>query len=137
MKPTTRSANRTALIASRAQRPAPASAEYHRLPVAAKRAAALASVREPPIACPSCDVQVTPADLLAHMAQRCPGPREPGPGARWIPWREAVAAGVAPQTLSFWARRRQVRYRGERGDRQYLLRDLALRIAQRRLDRRR
>jgi hypothetical protein len=55
--------------------------DYHKLPIAQKRAEALARAREPAVTCPDCDTQVMPADLLAHLRDRCPGQRDPGPGA--------------------------------------------------------
>lgn len=110
---------------------------YHRLSVAEKQAADRARMREPAVTCPGCDTQTTSQDLLSHVAKRCPGPREPGPRSVWVSWRDAIAAGVPKMTLSFWAQRGEVRTRGPRGDRQYLLRDLALRLAQRRVIRRR
>lgn len=105
--------------------------DYHKLSIAEKRAQALATVREPAVTCPNCDVQVMPADLLAHLEQRCAGPRAPGPSSKWLTWREALALGVNRQTLSRWARSGLVRFMGERQDRKYLMRDLSLRIAQR------
>lgn len=110
---------------------------YHRLPIAQKRAEGIARMREPAVTCPSCDTQVMPAELLTHVEQRCEGPREPGPGAKWVNFREAMVLGVPRATLSFWTRTGQVRFLGERQDRQYLMRDLALKIAQRRGFRRR
>lgn len=110
---------------------------YHLMSAAEKRAGSLATVREPAVTCPSCDTQLMPTDLLAHLEQRCAGPREPGPGAKWVTGREACALGVPQQTLSFWARSGEVRFVGERMDRKYLHRDLALKIAQRRGFRRR
>jgi hypothetical protein len=110
---------------------------YQRLPIAQKRTEDLARIREPAVSCPTCDTQVMPADLLSHMAERCDGPREPGPGARWIPFREAIAMGVPRATLSKWTKNGQVRFLGERQDRKYLYRDLAVKIAQRRGFRRR
>lgn len=110
---------------------------YHRLSIGEKQAEALGRIREPPVRCPHCDAQVMPADLLGHVEQRCPGPRDPGPGAKWIEHREALAMGVPRATLSFWANSRQVRFVGERQGRKYLYRDLALKIAQRRGFRRR
>lgn len=109
---------------------------YHLMSAAEKRAASL-SVREPAVTCPDCDTQVMPADLLAHLEHRCPGPREPGPSSKWVTWREALALGVPKMTLSDWVRRGRVRMRGERGDRRYLLRDLSLRIVHWRSGRRR
>lgn len=73
-----------------------------------------------------------PADLLAHVEQRCDGPREPVASSRWLSGREARELGVPQQTLSFWARTGLVRCMGGPMDRRYLLRDLALKIAQRR-----
>lgn len=112
-------------------RPSPRPAEYHRLPIAQKRALAAATQREPAVACPSCDTQVMPADLLAHIEQRCEGPREPGPGAKWVTYREAIALGVPEATFVRWVQRGFVRYTGEVQDRRYLLRDLAIKISQR------
>jgi hypothetical protein len=105
--------------------------------VSEKQAASLSRMREPHVTCPACDTQTTERDILAHVATRCPGPREPGPRAAWIDWRSAIAAGVPKRTLSFWVERGDVRFRGNRGDRRYLLRDLVLRLAQRRTNRRR
>jgi hypothetical protein len=110
---------------------------YHRMPIAQKRTVALARAREPSVTCQACDTQVMPVDLLAHLAERCPGPREPGPGAKWVSWREARGMGVPAMTLSRWASKGFVRFTGGRQDRRYLLRDLALKIAQRKGFRRR
>lgn len=105
---------------------------YQRLPIAEKRAKDLGRIRETAVTCPICDTQVMPTDLLAHMAERCQGRREPGPGAKWINWREARGLGVPGKTLSRWATSGQVRFLGERQDRRYLMRDLAIKIARRR-----
>jgi predicted site-specific integrase-resolvase len=43
-------------------------------------------------------------------------------------WREALALGLQPHTLSRWASSGKVRVRGERQDRRYLLRDIAVRM---------
>lgn len=110
---------------------------YRRMPIAQKRMEALARAREPSVTCPTCDTQVMSADLLTHLDERCPGRRDPGPGAKWVGFREALALGVPRATLSFWANSGQVRFLGERQDRRYLHRDLALKIAQRRGFRRR
>jgi len=110
--------------------------DYHRLSIAQKQAMALSSAREPSVACPSCGTQVMPADLLAHVGQRCAGPREAGPGAKWVNWREARAI-VPERTLVRWVERGFIRVRGDRGDRQYLYRDLAVRVSQLRGFRRR
>lgn len=112
--------------------------DYHRMPIARKRAEALARMREPARTCPGgCGMQVTAADLLAHLEQRCTGQAEPGPGSKWVNHREALALGVARMTLSDWVRAGRVRVRGERGDRLYLHGDLVERIAEQRLRRRR
>ena len=111
-------------------------ARYHQLSIAEKRTEALARVREPAVQCPGCDTQVMPADLLNHLEQRCPGPREPGPGSKWISWQEARSLVPKP-TLVRWIKGGRVRFKGSRGDRQYLYRDLAKNLAQRSLNRRR
>ncbi len=109
---------------------------YHRLPIAQKRTEYLARMRESLVSCPHCDTLVTPTDLLGHVDQRCEGPGEPGPGSRWISWREARAL-VPKGTLMRWVDQGFVRFTGERQDRRYLYRDLAVKVAQRRGFRRR
>jgi len=128
MTPTSRAANRAAGIRA---------ARYRKLPIGEKQAENLAKMREPAVVCPICDAHTTARDLLEHLASRCPGRREPHPGSAWVTWREALALGVPATTLSFWARTEQVRFIGARQDRKYLMRDLAKKIAQRRMSRRR
>lgn len=108
---------------------------YQRMSVTEKRAASTAVQRERPMACTSCDTQVMPVDMLSHL-ERCPGPREPEPRDKWVGWNEARAI-VPKRTLVRWIDRGLVRFRGERGDRQYLYRDLAARVSQLRGFRRR
>lgn len=108
---------------------------YHLMSAAEKRAVSL-NVREPAVTCPDCDTQVMLVDLLAHIEQRCPGPRTPGPGAKWVNHREALAM-VPSATLTRWTSKGRVRTRGERGGRQYLHGDLVRRLAIQRLGRRR
>lgn len=105
---------------------------YHKLSLSQKQGLVRSNEREDSVPCPHCDTKLTAADLIAHVETRCPGqlPAPPARG-RYVSWREARAMGVAATTLSFWARTRQVRYQGDRMDRRYLLRDLALKIAQR------
>lgn len=110
---------------------------YHQLPIAQKRAESIARVREPAVTCPDCDTQVMTVDLHEHHVSRCPGRREPGPGSKWVTYREALAFGVPKRTLVRWVRRGHVRVKGGRGDRLYLLRDLTTRIVQQRASRRR
>jgi hypothetical protein len=109
-----------------------ASTSYHRMSLAEKQAYALARMREPAIACPHCDTQTTAADLLEHVATRCQGPREPGPSSKWITWREARAI-VPRATLARWIKAGKVRVRGELHSRRYLLRDLVVKVARRRM----
>lgn len=118
-------------------RPSPRSADYHRLPIAQKRAMAAATQREPAVACPRCDTQVMPADLLAHIEQRCTGPREPGALDKWVGARDPIVRNVPKGTRAYWVARGFVRVRGGAMDREYLLRDLAKRIALRQGFRRR
>jgi hypothetical protein len=103
---------------------------YHSLPIAQKRAEALARVREPAVTCPDCDMQVMPVDLHVHLESRCPGRREPGPSARWVDGRDALVRLVPKATLHYWVAQGFVRVRGARMDREYLLRDLALKVSQ-------
>jgi hypothetical protein len=105
--------------------------EYQRLSVAEKQARHRQAMREPAIPCPHCDTQTTVADLLRHV-ETCPGRREPHPLSEWVGWREALALGVLPGTLSRWVRKGKVRTRGEAWRREYLRRDLAKLLAARR-----
>lgn len=103
--------------------------DYHRMNVAEKQAYARGAAREPAVTCPVCETQTTVADLVAHVAERCPGHlRDPGPGAKWITWAEARKLGVPEATMNFWVRRGDVRHRGEIQSREYLLRDVATRL---------
>jgi len=111
--------------------------QYQRLSLAAKQALHRERMREPAVVCPVCETQTTAAELLEHVETRCPGPREPNPHSKWVTWRQAMAMGCPPMALSRWASSGKVRVRGERQDRRYLLRDLALRMAHRRTNRRR
>jgi hypothetical protein len=110
---------------------------YQRLSLAEKQALQRERMREPAVTCPVCETQTTAADLLEHIETRCPGPREPNPSASWVSWRQAVAMGVPRETMFRWARQGLVRFRGERQDRRYLLRDLAVSLARRRAQQRR
>jgi hypothetical protein len=111
---------------------------YHLMPLAQKQAMAQERLVEQPVRCPGCGTATTPADLRGHL-DRCPGAseREPGPASSWLDRRAAVALGVPAETLHYWARTGKVRTRGDRMDRKYLFRDLARRVAIRRLERRR
>jgi hypothetical protein len=110
---------------------------YAKLSAHAKRLEAIARAREPSVTCPHCDWQMMPADLLTHLSDRCEGKRAPGPGAKMVGFRDALALGVPRATLSRWVANGHVRAFGERKDRVYMLRDLALKIAQKRGFRRR
>ena len=110
---------------------------YGSLSSADKRALALERAREPPVTCPACGTRTDASDLQVHIESRCQGPQDPGPHWRWVDKRAAVKMGVPQTTLSFWARIGHVRYIGQKMDRKYLLRDLSLKIAQRKGFRRR
>lgn len=104
---------------------------YARMSLAQKQRVAVERQREPAVACPRCETQTTAADLLRHVGT-CPGRRAPHPASKWVGWREAIDLGVSRSTLSFWAHRGMVRVQGEPERRRYLLRDLTVRIANRR-----
>jgi hypothetical protein len=123
------------MLERRVSRPNP----YHRLSISAKQARHREAMREPSIACPHCDTQTTAADLLRHL-EACSGRREPHPLSKWVTWSEALALGVARDTLSRWVRQGRVRSRvsvrvdGERNRgrparRRYLLRDVTKLLA--------
>ena len=100
--------------------------------VAEKQAYARANVREQAVACPKCDTQTTAGELIEHLEKRCTGPREPGPGSKWVPWREALELGVPSTTLANWVNMGLVRMTGSRQERRYLQRDVVVLIAARR-----
>jgi len=110
---------------------------YQRMTLREKQAVTLENMREPAVRCPRCDTQTSARDLLAHVTRRCPGPPAPHPHSHWVNWRDALAVGLPRTTLTRWVNRGEIRVRGERRERQFLLRDLALRMAWRRIDRRR
>ena len=108
------------------------SERYTRLTVAAKQARELDQMREPDVTCPRCETKTTAADLVAHVEERCTGPRDAHPRSRWIPRTEALRF-VPKRTLYRWARTGRVRQRCDgRGHREYLLRDVTRNLALRR-----
>jgi hypothetical protein len=115
----------------RQARPAPErrGTDYHRMSIGQKQAYQRSRMREPAVACPKCETQLMPADLLAHFEQRCTGPREPGPKSRWISWRAALDLDVVAETLEGWLRRGMVRSRGDGLDRELLEQDVVLLVA--------
>lgn len=106
--------------------------DYRRLSIAAKQRVALEASREPGVACPNCGTQTAVGELLTHALERCAGKRETHPLSRWITGRQAVELGVPHSTLSRWVQRGVIRARGAPMDRQYLLRDLVVRVVDRR-----
>lgn len=106
-------------------------ASYHRLGIAAKQRHALERIREPAVVCPTCETQVMPADMPAHLAQRCTGRRDPHPAATWVTWADALRLVGVRGTLAKWVQRGMVRTKGEVHDRRYLLRDLVRMLAER------
>lgn len=106
--------------------------EYHLLSAAEKRRFAIDRIREPDIACPHCGTRTLVKDLVAHIAERCPGQAPVHGRAAWVPWHQALALGVKRHTMSRWVRSGRVRCRGTRGRREYLLRDIVSAIAMRR-----
>jgi hypothetical protein len=110
---------------------------YQKMTAVEKRTRSIGAQREPAITCPSCDVQLMTEDLLKHMDERCKGLREPGGAAKWVSWAEVARLEVSAGTLHYWVQQGRVRRRGERIDYRYLLRDIVLILAVRRLRQRR
>ncbi len=108
---------------------------YSRMNIAQKQAHQREVMREPSVVCPVCETQTTAVYLIKHVT-RCTGPREPNRHSKWVSWRDAMRMGVPRETMSRWVKRGLVRVRGELQDREYLLRDIALRVAARRQQRR-
>lgn len=107
------------------------SSGYHRLSVADKQFQYRNRMSEPSTPCPVCETQLAVADLLAHLALRCPGRRAPHPRARWISWRGALALGVPRGTLHRWVAQGWVQVRRQdSGERSYLFREVVQRTAQ-------
>lgn len=102
--------------------------------IQAKQRMVLERAREQPCRCPGCEAALDPADLLAHVEQRCAGPREVHPHARWLTWKEAYRL-VPRATLRAWVRRKVVRVDGPPRARRYLLRDVVQALAVRRIAR--
>lgn len=106
---------------------------YAKLSAAEKEATALDRMREPELACPRCETKTTAIDMLRHLDERCTGPREPHPQSKWIRRSEAMR-WVPEPTLHRWARAGLIRQRGRgRGQREYLLRDVARQVALRKV----
>jgi hypothetical protein len=117
-------------------RPSPRSTPYHEMGLREKQAHALGAMREPSITCPACETQLPPADLPRHMAERCTGPREPHPAAKWVRYAEAVQIAGSKGQLGVWiSRDKAVRTKRDDAGLLYLLRDLVSASARR--DRRR
>lgn len=114
-------------MAAERRRPTPAA--YHLMSAHEKQAYSRQQVRDTPIRCRDCDMQVLPVDLLVHMEQRCAGRPDPGAAAKWVTRQDAIVRRVPKGTLSYWVARGFVRARGPAMDREYLLGDLAARIA--------
>lgn len=105
-------------------RPSP----YHLLSAAGKVRYASERMREPAMHCPRCDAAVLPAELIAHLRERCVLP-DPHPRSAWITLPEACNAGVSVETLCTWARAGIVRMKGPKRKRLYLYRDIVRMIA--------
>ena len=104
---------------------------YQLLSVAEKMARSLAVAREQPVRCPACSMACVVEQLLAHVRERCEGRPEPGPLARWLTWREAVAMGLPKTGLHRATAQGHVRAHGPLKRRLYLARDVVLEVARR------
>jgi hypothetical protein len=102
--------------------------EYRRLSLADKQAEHRDRMREPAVICPVCEAQTGVTDLLTHVESRCTGPRDPHPQSRWVSWRQAIDLGASRMAMGRWIQKGLVRFRGDRLDRQYLLRDVVKQI---------
>lgn len=71
----------------------------------------------PTVTCPVCETRPP------HLDTRCPSPREPNPNCKW------VSLGVPKATMNKWVTRGKVRVRGELQVREYLLRNVVMRLA--------
>ncbi len=117
-------------------RPSPRSTPYHEMGIREKQAHALGAMREPSVTCPACETQLPPADLPRHMAERCTGPREPHPAAKWVRYAEAAKIARGKGVLRAWVSRdKTVRTKRDDGGLWYLLRDLVAADARRNLRR--
>ncbi len=113
-------------------RPSPRSTPYHEMGIREKQAHALGAMREPSVTCPACETQLPPADLPRHMAERCTGPREPHPAAKWVRFAEAVKIARGKGVIRAWViRDKTVRTKRDEGGLWYLLRDLVAADARR------
>lgn len=108
-------------------------AAYHKLPAADKRKVARDRIREPPVRCPGCGMGIQPDDLPRHVEERCEGRGEVPQQARWVTWAEALEMGVPRKTLHRWIRAGRVRSYGQPRKRKYLMRDISIQIAKRKI----
>ena len=100
--------------------------DYHKLSAATKRALVRDRQHEPPLRCPQCDMQLMPAELAEHQAERCPLELPPPHvAARWL-GRVAALRYAPASRLDAWVARGLVR---QRQDGAYLERDLAIATA--------
>jgi hypothetical protein len=79
--------------------------------------------------CPHCGVFVMVNGLLRHIEETCQSETEIHPLSKWVSWSDVMGLEVSGSTLRRWVEYGNVRTRGERGAREYLLRDVTLRIA--------
>ena len=108
-------------------------ADYHRMSAPDKRRLARARMREDPLRCPRCGLGVQPDDLLKHVEERCEGRGGVPQQARWVTWSEALAMGVPRKTMHRWVRAGRVRSYGQPRKRKYLMRDISIQIAKRKI----
>lgn len=95
---------------------------YQALPLAQKQALHRDRMREPAIACPFCEVQVTVDGMLRH---ECAGKREVHPLEEWIEWAAVMKLGIPEGTFHRWVKAGRVERRGERPKSVYRRRDVA------------
>lgn len=83
---------------------------YRLLSRGAKLAYALATLRDDPVQCPGCPMQVDPLQLETH-ASRCPGNSWNGVSAGWLSSAAVLELGVSDSVLSRWGRSGKVQRR--------------------------
>ncbi len=105
---------------------------YHLMNAQEKERYARGKLRRPATHCPNCEIAVQPDELLAHMAERCPGHGAVHALEVWLPWGEVISLGVTDRTLRRWAARGLVRTTETEAGRQYLQRDVIMLMARRR-----
>lgn len=97
---------------------------YHLLSAREKRARVNGRLHEPPVTCAACEAHVAVGDMVRHLETTCTGKPREHHLDQWIAWADVKARGISKATLHDWVKSGRVQVRGEKGAREYRVRDL-------------